>query len=205
VRKTKEEAEITKQKIIDAALDIFKRRGYVATRLEDIADETGMTRGAIYWHFKTKMELFETLLGSVEKKFDSLLAEFRTTEGSALDKLRLSIVKAIRTSESDERLRDIWFAVGSQISQPEEMEKLFQKGPELARKYIDYITGLIEEGINEGSIFENTDPVDAAWAIVCFIKGVTFIYLHQPKIYPFMTKTETLVDYLLRGIERRPK
>ena len=45
--RTKEEAEVTKQRLLKAALDVFSRKGYADTRLEDIAAEAGVTRGAM--------------------------------------------------------------------------------------------------------------------------------------------------------------
>ena len=51
MKKTKEEAEITKESILQAALEVFSKNGYAASRMIDIAKEAGVTRGAIYWHF----------------------------------------------------------------------------------------------------------------------------------------------------------
>lgn len=58
VRKTKEEAEGTRRHIIEAARRIFLECGVGRTSLEKIAAAAGVTRGAVYWHFKNKMELF---------------------------------------------------------------------------------------------------------------------------------------------------
>ncbi len=57
-RKTKQQAEETRQEILDAAIKTFSERGVSATSLADIAKAAGVTRGAIYWHFKNKVDLF---------------------------------------------------------------------------------------------------------------------------------------------------
>jgi TetR/AcrR family transcriptional regulator, acrAB operon repressor len=57
-RKTKEEASRTRQQIIDAARQVFLERGVSRTTLEKIAQAAGVTRGAVYWHFANKAELF---------------------------------------------------------------------------------------------------------------------------------------------------
>lgn len=57
-RKTKQQAEETRQEILDAAIKTFSERGVSATSLADIAKSAGVTRGAIYWHFKNKVDLF---------------------------------------------------------------------------------------------------------------------------------------------------
>lgn len=61
VRKTKEEALKTRQLLLDAAIEQFSLRGVSNTTLGDIADAAGLTRGAVYWHFASKSELFNAI------------------------------------------------------------------------------------------------------------------------------------------------
>ncbi|WP_336994086.1 acrEF/envCD operon transcriptional regulator [Lelliottia amnigena] len=60
-RKTKEEAQKTRQQLIEAAITQFSTRGVASTTLTDIADAAGLTRGAVYWHFTSKTELFNAI------------------------------------------------------------------------------------------------------------------------------------------------
>lgn len=55
---TKEKAEKTKHQLLAAALLVFSKKGFNRTRLEDISQKAGVTRGAFYWHFKNKTEIF---------------------------------------------------------------------------------------------------------------------------------------------------
>jgi len=57
-RRTKEEAEGTRTRIVDAAERVFRDKGVAHASLEDVAAAARVTRGAIYWHFKDKAELF---------------------------------------------------------------------------------------------------------------------------------------------------
>lgn len=61
-RRTKAEAQETREQIIDAAELVFHRRGVARSSLNDIAQEAGVTRGAIYWHFKNKQDVFAGML-----------------------------------------------------------------------------------------------------------------------------------------------
>lgn len=61
-RKTKLEAAATRDGILDAAEQLFWERGVSATSLQDIAGASGVTRGAIYWHFKDKVDLFNAMM-----------------------------------------------------------------------------------------------------------------------------------------------
>ena len=85
VRKTKEDAAITRHRIIDAAREAFLSKGVSRTSLEQIATYAGVTRGAVYWHFANKSELFHAMrerafLPLIDRMDDTLLADSPTTE-----------------------------------------------------------------------------------------------------------------------------
>ena len=61
MRRTKECAELTREAILDAAEVVFFRQGVASTTLSQIAAEAGLTRGAIYWHFENKLDLFKAM------------------------------------------------------------------------------------------------------------------------------------------------
>jgi TetR/AcrR family acrAB operon transcriptional repressor len=80
VRKTKEDAEITRQRIINAAREVFLNKGVSKTSLEQVASHAGVTRGAVYWHFKNKSELFHAMreqifLPLIDRMDDLLLSD----------------------------------------------------------------------------------------------------------------------------------
>ncbi|MBA6112881.1 solvent efflux transporter antirepressor SrpR [Pseudomonas asiatica] len=63
-RKTAAEAEETRQRIIDAALEVFVAQGVPDATLDQIARKAGVTRGAVYWHFNGKLEVLQAVLAS---------------------------------------------------------------------------------------------------------------------------------------------
>lgn len=76
-RKTKEEAELTRKKLIKSALFLFSEQGVAHTTLTEISKKAEVTKGAFYWHFKNKLEVFEAIIAEystpVEKQADLLL------------------------------------------------------------------------------------------------------------------------------------
>ena len=62
MRRTKEDAEKTREQLLEAANIIFRKRGYAATKLEEIAAAVNLSRGAITWHFLNKQTIFRTLI-----------------------------------------------------------------------------------------------------------------------------------------------
>jgi TetR/AcrR family transcriptional regulator, acrAB operon repressor len=85
VRKTKEDASITRQRIINAAREVFLENGVSRTSLEKIARHADLTRGAVYWHFTNKAELFHAMreqvfLPLIDRMDDMFLAQTSNLE-----------------------------------------------------------------------------------------------------------------------------
>lgn len=84
-RRTKAEAEQTRVRILEAALKVFSEKGYSKATIVEIAKEIGLTKGAVYWHFKTKADLLaamvafgdELMSSSVEGEPPESLVELR--------------------------------------------------------------------------------------------------------------------------------
>lgn len=74
-RKTKEEAEKTRARILASALSLFVKKGYERTTFTDIAARLKMTKGAVYWHFESKESLLIALVGEMIAKFQRQLGE----------------------------------------------------------------------------------------------------------------------------------
>jgi TetR/AcrR family acrAB operon transcriptional repressor len=69
-RRTKDEALATRHAILDAAEILFQQRGVSRTSLQDIAEAAQVTRGAIYWHFKDKADLFNAMMDRASMPFE---------------------------------------------------------------------------------------------------------------------------------------
>ncbi len=65
----------TRDRILDAAEDVFYDKGYSNTTLNEIAEAAGVTRGAIYWHFKNKEDLFEAMCSRVRRPMSEMIEE----------------------------------------------------------------------------------------------------------------------------------
>lgn len=76
-RKTKQQALETRQHILDVAMRLFSQQGVSATSLAQIAQAAGVTRGAIYWHFKDKSDLFGEIWELSESSISDLESEYR--------------------------------------------------------------------------------------------------------------------------------
>ena len=73
VRKTKADAMATRDLILDTAECVFQKRGVAGTSLQEIAQTAGLTRGAIYWHFQNKADVFDAMMQRVVLPLESAL------------------------------------------------------------------------------------------------------------------------------------
>lgn len=85
VRRTKEEAQETRHKLLDAAEHLFQEQGVSRTSLQDIAKRAGATRGAIYWHFKDKADLFNAMMERVTLPLEERVHRASFTPEGVLD------------------------------------------------------------------------------------------------------------------------
>lgn len=74
-KKRKENANETRKKILESALDLFFDNGYSQTNLDHIAENMGLTKGAIYWHFDSKFDLFENLSSDISEYIKDKFSE----------------------------------------------------------------------------------------------------------------------------------
>jgi TetR/AcrR family acrAB operon transcriptional repressor len=108
-RRTKLEAQETRNRILDTAEEVFREQGVTSTSLADIADAAGVTRGAIYWHFRNKGDLFAAMLDRVALPMEEMIrrAADASTE-DPLSVLRACCVHVLRQTAEDLRCRRVF-------------------------------------------------------------------------------------------------
>ncbi len=155
-RRTKEEAEETRQQILETALDVFSRKGYSRTTFVDIAEHIGLTKGAVYWHFKTKTDLLVSLIeGSIARKRREVGNPVE--QPPSLEALRSCYLRSAEAMLSDPQLLKFDFFVNFQIEWSEDLISdvrtgLEKVGEDPFRKYSDAIQRLQEVGIVDSSV-----------------------------------------------------
>lgn len=110
VRKTKEDAQLTRQRIIDAARQVFLTRGVSKSTLEHIAAQAEVTRGAVYWHFENKAEIFyairdQVFLPLIDRMDDTLAVESTV---DALTQIENSLCDTVHQLNENTEMRQIY-------------------------------------------------------------------------------------------------
>ena len=124
-RRTKQEAQETRENILSAALDIIYKKGYARTTFVDIAKEIKLTKGAVYWHFKNKPDMFLALGRQMEDKIETTLHDV-FYETQTLDDFKQMLFKMILLIAQDEQLRKYYSIVFYRMEWTEELLSIKQ-------------------------------------------------------------------------------
>src|SRR5436190_7442736 len=111
-RRTKEEAQETRHMLLDTAERVFQEKGVSRTSLADIAKAAGVTRGAIYWHFTDKADLFCSMVARVTMPMESPACQ--TDHGAAADpihSIREMMIGILRRTSEDPQARRVFHIV----------------------------------------------------------------------------------------------
>src|ERR671914_796764 len=101
-RRSKEDALATRNSLLDAAERGFLTQGVAGTSLNDIAVAAGTTRGAIYWHFKDKADLFNAMMDRVVLPLQGTIASVEQRgQDDPLPALRQALQQAFRQTVAD--------------------------------------------------------------------------------------------------------
>ncbi|MFC5402651.1 TetR/AcrR family transcriptional regulator [Cohnella soli] len=176
-----------REQIIQAAAKVFAKRGIAGTKMSMVAAEAGISHGLVYHYFKTKNELFTTLIqGAIEASISSIEGLNRI-QGSALEKIRL-LTKHILDQEKAPYFMLIYQANHSD-GVPEEAKQLLREYPQQA--YIERLLPTFRDGQLEGDIVEG-DLVNLVGSYFTILSGIMVLGegYHIPEL-EFVMRTIT--------------
>ncbi len=157
--------------ILTAARDCFLENGYFATRMDEIADASGLSKGGIYFHFDSKRDIFRSL---VEREYEEAMAFIEQVihdDGDIADMLGdIGRHFAERFADTDApRFMAIIVEMGQRDEEIREMLL------ELQESYIERISGILQQGMNDGQL-QQFDPDSGAVLLKAIIDGLQASY-----------------------------
>ncbi len=199
---TKEQAEKTRENILKGALRTFSEKGLARSRLEDIAKDMGVTRGAIYWHFKNKLELFSELF---KKTMQIVLADARgilESESPPFERIRNLLIQLGTKSIDDEDYKAIGRILSHQYEWTDDViDEVNELSGRASQVGETLLLKTIEEGILSGEIKGTADARVIGKAILTFINGFSSAATGHTRL---LKKEEipSIVDVFLEGIKK---
>jgi len=126
-RSTKQEALATRNRLLDAAEVLFQAQGVSQTSLQQIAQQAGATRGAIYWHFKDKADLFNAMMERVKLPLEAAGQAAVATPGDPIGEIVHRLVAALDLMTSDAQVRRVLEVATHQVEYTSEMASVRQR------------------------------------------------------------------------------
>jgi TetR/AcrR family acrAB operon transcriptional repressor len=193
-RKTKAEAEQTRRNILDAALELFHRKGYSRTTLGDIARSAGVTRGAIYWHFKDKVELFLALKDDVETSTKTRIEDLLQEEVASLEDVRASHLRFLRNLEENARFCTYFEIVFYRTEFTEELQPLMASYQDKLRRMVRKNEQDFEQLRKRGRVRADLVCRQAAFDMAAIIFGLINFWLMDRSYFSLSQQSAAMLD-----------
>ncbi|HSP58400.1 MAG TPA: TetR family transcriptional regulator [Halomonas sp.] len=197
-RRTKAEAAATREALLDAAEDVFFDKGVARTSLEQIARHAGMTRGAVYWHFRNKADLFHALLERVRMPFQELIDEIEDPAAidSPLDAIRLACLLGFTRLEQP-RYRRVHSILIHRCEFFSDIDPIAMQNA-LTEECRESLFERFSKADEMGLLRPSVSPAIATELLQATLGGLFHDWLRDPGQYSIHERGETLVNSLLQ-------
>lgn len=190
---------VRKNQILDAAMVVFARSGFHEARMDDIVQESGLSKGTLYWYFKSKEEiitaisqrLFTTDIESVE----SLL----TAEGTVSERLQQLIRDRVQGLQEMSGVVAILFEFYAAALHQDGVRQFIKT---YFQNFHELLVALIQQGIERGE-FRPVDALAAATALDAVFEGLIVRWLIDPDAVRWASLGEAAIRLTLDGLKHR--
>lgn len=201
-RKTKEDALATREQLLDAAERVFHRRGVSRTTLQEIAQDAGLTRGAIYWHFENKGELFHAMMERVTLPMMARMTALTPAdEESPLDKIRRNTATALHQIAHEDQVRRVFEIATQKVEYVDEMQSMRERHIAGRNECIDDMHKLFQMARDKGQLRGDMDLRTATLGLFALIGGLKYNWLLDPAGFDLEVVGMATLDAYLRGLQ----
>ena len=200
-RNTKEEALETRARILDTAEQIFSEKGVSRAALSDIAEAAGVTRGAIYWHFKNKVDLFDAMMQRVKLPMEQMTQRFSDKElEDPIAYIKASALNVILRLAKDEQTRRVFDIMSNKCEYVDEMEALRIRHYESCMKCVGHVEEGFKNAIKKGQLPAYVNTRRAARGMHALIEGMMSNSLLDRHFISLTKDAEPIIEIYLAGL-----
>jgi len=183
--------------IITAAEDVFTKKGFAEARMDDIAEETGLSKGSLYNYFKSKDDLIIAILDRIFQR------EFKTFD--ELDYSKMSSTEIVNhfvdTVAKDIKLMLRLMPIAYEFLALAFRNKTVQKALKVyVNRYMNILVPIIENGIASGE-FKEVDPKEVAIAMGAVLEGTILIWVYDKSLVDPEIHIRSGMKLLLEGVQ----
>lgn len=205
MRRTKAEAEQTREAVIGAAVTVFLERGVARATFDEIARAAGVTRGAVYWHFRDKLEIFLTLerrANLPNEEFGALLkARLAADRGlDPLDELTGAIREGLHVFQTNPERCRILTVLWQRCEYVGEILPALERQQRADAALRELFEAVIKLAATRGRVAPGWSPDMAARGLLLLINGSVADWLREPGEDQLVTTTMPLITAFLKAI-----
>ena len=206
MRKTKEEAYQTRCNLLAAALTVFYERGVSKASLDEIAKTAGVTRGALYWHFKNKKDLFEALFqihyANVEQQLEQVLHSDQTTE--PLDFLYNSVLQHFESLVNDHDFRKFNTILLYRCEQTQDNLSIVELTRQYHRRWDLLLHNIINECKHQQLLDQRLNTERALLLLISTLSGLSAKWLDDPQAFDLMQHAPAVIQTCFDNLKNNP-
>ena len=207
-RRTKEEALATRNKLLDAAEHLFQAQGVSRTSLQDIARRAGATRGAIYWHFRDKADLFNAMMERVtlpmEKSFglegNDGQESGDNSGASGLGRIRSATVNALKQIVNDPQTRRVFEVATQKVEYVEELQAVRLRHLAVRNGFLQLFEESIDLASRRNGLKLAIPASVAAQGFHALIDGLIQNWLLDPQAFDLLEVGQGVMNVYLGGL-----
>ena len=190
-------SEERRNQIIESAIQVFSRQGFANTRMDDVAAESGLSKGLLYWYFKSKDDIIiaiADLLFSVEfRKIERLSTDDRTARAG------LESVLAVFLDDLQALLKvaPVIYEFYALAFRNATVRKVMQA---YLRRYLAAVEPIVQHGMDTGE-FAPGDARQVTIAIGAALEGTLLLWAYAPELVKPAEQMQTVMALLLKGLE----
>lgn len=207
VRRTREDAQVTREAILDSAQRAFLEHGVARTSLEQIARAAGVTRGAVYWHFKDKSDLFSAMLDRVRLPLSDLADAYRRGSGrnDPLDMLETLCRLALSKLDGNETYRNVYTILATRCEFAGEMNPAFERQLAIDCDNLNKVEQDFVEARELGLLAAHVEPRIATLTLYSLMHGIYQSWLRAPESYDIRADGAAMLRLFFDGLRAAPQ
>jgi TetR/AcrR family fatty acid metabolism transcriptional regulator len=184
----------TRERILDAAAEVFAQKGYHSSVVDDIVHDSNTSKGAVYFHFPSKQEIFLALVSRLADTLINSTQDAITEQQDGLAKFDAALGTVFEALSRHRALAKILLVSGAGLGRPFD-EHLFN----LLDRFAEMIRDNLDEAIKAGSI-QPMDTLIVAYAWLGSVHEIVTRWLYTGKPDPLESAVPTLRNLLLRSV-----
>ncbi len=201
VRRTKHEALATRDHILDIAERVFEQRGVSRSSLQHIAQAAGVTRGAIYWHFENKADLFNAMFKRVTLPMEEAIG--RSADPQAIDpvqEVRDSLLNALRKTVADPQVQRVFVIAMQKVEYVDELLAVRERRINTRDGCLQHVEVGLKRAMVSGRLGSRVSARNAAVGLHALTSGLIDNWLLDPGAFDLVKVGTQALDAYLAGL-----